>query len=388
MPYKSGKLKDELTTAEIRKLVRAHNAVIKKNLIIKIPAGSTRDKIIKIINDKGFDIRHAQKRIEPLDNVSAYDYISLDMVEKILKKPEKTELQKQKTAEAKQAREQKKKKEEREIRKKAVQEEKARAKPKAKPKTKTATIETQTEKPKPKKEPKKQPLAIADKPKGKGGRPKGAKTILNFSKLKAKDIDALFKQLGLGRGTMKDARADLKGLINSKESDFQNLKKEYIFGDKETGKDLENHDEIKTAYEKLPGIVKKSQYTFVFSKRIKGGRTHIGYELRENRKSRQEMLDILNKFKPEDVPEKTFKIEAFERRQRLNKLSEEIGRPVNPFKVLGIKASEETPELVKKRCRELRLKEHPDKGGDPEKFDLIQNACRILLETQTLKKKK
>jgi chemotaxis protein histidine kinase CheA len=156
MPYKSGKLKDELTTAEIRKLVRAHNAVIKKNLIIKIPAGSTRDKIIKIINDKGFDIRHAQKRIEPLDNVSAYDYISLDMVEKILKKPEKTELQKQKTAEAKQAREQKKKKEEREIRKKAVQEEKARAKPKAKPKAKTATIETQTEKPKPKKEPKKE----------------------------------------------------------------------------------------------------------------------------------------------------------------------------------------------------------------------------------------
>lgn len=120
MPYKSGSLKGQLTTAEIRKLVRAHNAVIKKNLIIKIPPGSDRDKIIKIINDKGFDIKHGQKRIEPLDNVSAYDYISLDMVEKILKKPEKTEEQKQQEKAKKEAKVKKQKQKEGELIKKGA----------------------------------------------------------------------------------------------------------------------------------------------------------------------------------------------------------------------------------------------------------------------------
>jgi hypothetical protein len=52
-----------------------------------------------------------------------------------------------------------------------------------------------------------------------------------------------------------------------------------------------------------------------------------------------------------------------------------------------MKASQETPELVKSKCRELRLKNHPDKGGDKEKFDMIQKACDVLLKTQTIIKK-
>ena len=39
MPYKSGKLKGELTGAELRKLIRAHNILSK----ITIPKGTDRD---------------------------------------------------------------------------------------------------------------------------------------------------------------------------------------------------------------------------------------------------------------------------------------------------------------------------------------------------------
>ena len=82
-----------------------------------------------------------------------------------------------------------------------------------------------------------------------------------------------------------------------------------------------------------------------------------------------------------------FKIETRERTQMLNALSDEMKRKINPFQVIGISQREESPAVVKKMCKELRLKEHPDKGGDPEKFDLIQKVCKILLDTQTLTKK-
>ena len=88
--------------------------------------------------------------------------------------------------------------------------------------------------------------------------------------------------------------------------------------------------------------------------------------------------------KPSEKTTKNFKVERSERTRLINDLSQEMGKKFDPFKILGIKASEETPELVKSRCRELRLKEHPDKGGDKGKFDLIQKACDILLKTETL----
>ena len=52
MPYKKGSLKGQLTTAEIRKLIRSHNVLVKKSLI-KIPAGSSRDQLIKLIDKAG-----------------------------------------------------------------------------------------------------------------------------------------------------------------------------------------------------------------------------------------------------------------------------------------------------------------------------------------------
>ena len=59
MPYLKGKLKGELTNAELRRLVSAHN---KLNKII-IPKGSNRDDIIKLIKDKGYTIDHKNQKI-------------------------------------------------------------------------------------------------------------------------------------------------------------------------------------------------------------------------------------------------------------------------------------------------------------------------------------
>jgi hypothetical protein len=157
MPPKSKVPKGELTSAEIRKLIRAHNTIVKKNLLIKIPAGTTREGLIKLVSDKGFTIRHAAKKIESLFDSPPYDFISLDDVDDILKKPTKTALEKQKATESKAAKAEMKKKEVRAIKKQAIKEEKARSKPKAKPKAKTASIAVGTEEPKPKPKPKAEP---------------------------------------------------------------------------------------------------------------------------------------------------------------------------------------------------------------------------------------
>ncbi len=125
---------------------------------------------------------------------------------------------------------------------------------------------------------------------------------------------------------------------------------------------------------------------------------HSGKEYQTNNESAQvtEVKEEENKEdedkKKDEKPvktEKTFKVERTERSKMISQLKQEYGNSFNPFKILGITASQETPELVKKKCRELRLKEHPDKGGDKEKFDMIQKACDVLMRTQTpLKKKK
>jgi hypothetical protein len=48
--YKAGTLKGELTTAEIRKLIRAHN----KASSIKIPPKSSREDIVGILQKAGY----------------------------------------------------------------------------------------------------------------------------------------------------------------------------------------------------------------------------------------------------------------------------------------------------------------------------------------------
>ena len=129
----------ELTTPEIRKLIKAHNILVS----IKIPAKATRQQIISLIEKKGYVIDHVGKKLKPKSR-PRLKAISLDDADKTLKKPEKTALQKQKADETKQRKFAEKEKELKLAKKQAVKEFKEKkaaaekAKPKAKPKPKPA----------------------------------------------------------------------------------------------------------------------------------------------------------------------------------------------------------------------------------------------------------
>jgi hypothetical protein len=58
MPYKSGKLKGQLTLPELRKLIKAHN----KLQSITIPPRIKRDELIKLIETNGFKINHEEQK--------------------------------------------------------------------------------------------------------------------------------------------------------------------------------------------------------------------------------------------------------------------------------------------------------------------------------------
>ena len=107
MPYKTGKLKGELTTPEIRKLVKAHN----KLNAITFPKGSKREDIIQIVNKRGFKIDHEKQSIIPTTR-PRNKKINLKKAESILPKP-KTKLEKQKAKEEKEEKQIVKKKESR-----------------------------------------------------------------------------------------------------------------------------------------------------------------------------------------------------------------------------------------------------------------------------------
>jgi len=61
MPYKRGKLKGQLTSAELRRVIRKHNELSK----INVPTGTDREGLIKIINDNGYNIDHENEKIVP-----------------------------------------------------------------------------------------------------------------------------------------------------------------------------------------------------------------------------------------------------------------------------------------------------------------------------------
>ena len=86
MPYKSGTLKGQLTTAEIRKLVQAHNKLSK----ITIPPKSSRDEILTIISKAGFRVNHEKQLLEQLKNMD----ISVEKAKVVTKPVKKTEEQK------------------------------------------------------------------------------------------------------------------------------------------------------------------------------------------------------------------------------------------------------------------------------------------------------
>ena len=159
MPYKRGDLKGQLTTAELRKLVRAHN----KLYDIKIPKGITQPALVKLINKNGYNVDHKNAKLR-LGMKSLPKTIGMDDVPK----PKvKTELEIQKAKEAKEAKKEKEKKKVREIKKQAIkqqqeilkkkQKDKPPPQPQPKPKPAPKPVPKPAPKPAPKPVPKPQP---------------------------------------------------------------------------------------------------------------------------------------------------------------------------------------------------------------------------------------
>ena len=112
MPYKSGKMKGQLTTTEIRKLIKAHNTLVS----IKIPKGSKRDDIIKIIENNGYEVNHEKKALIPKVEMKRKPKVNMKTAEKVLPKP-KTKEEKEKL---KKVREEKKKEKDDKIKKEGI----------------------------------------------------------------------------------------------------------------------------------------------------------------------------------------------------------------------------------------------------------------------------
>jgi hypothetical protein len=118
MPYKTGSMKGELTTPEIRKLIKAHNILTN----IKIPKGAKRDEIIKIVNDKGYTINHDKQSLYPMGGISkGRPKVTMKKAQEVTKPKPKTALETQKAAESKAEKAEMKKKEVRAIKKEAIE---------------------------------------------------------------------------------------------------------------------------------------------------------------------------------------------------------------------------------------------------------------------------
>jgi len=119
-----------LSKTELRKLIRAHNVLSK----ITIPTGATAQDMIKLLEEKNYEVDHENKVIKR--KVSRGKQIKLKDTDKILTPKQKTALQKQKASEKKAEKEMEKKKKEREIKKKALADEKGRQKKRVREKLK------------------------------------------------------------------------------------------------------------------------------------------------------------------------------------------------------------------------------------------------------------
>ncbi len=228
MPPK--KTDDKMTSAELRKLIRAHNVLVS----IKIPKGTDRDGLIKLIEDKGYKVNHKMKKIvDSKKDRPRRPKVTLEEAKEITKPKPKTALQKQKIAEAKAEKEEKKKKEQRAITKEAVEKsKKGMGKSKAVPKKKSKPVKKEDEvRPKekvgrPKVDPKK--IKVIEKKKDKPYRllrevmeEKRAKEI------KYKDFSGLEKivKRRIKNIFSKEKLDEIKKSINKKDITMNELKK-------------------------------------------------------------------------------------------------------------------------------------------------------------------
>ena len=59
----------------------------------------------------------------------------------------------------------------------------------------------------------------------------------------------------------------------------------------------------------------------------------------------------------------------------------QILKPINPNMGSAGKAKKLSREEIRRTARQIRLKLHPDKGGDAEEFAIVNQAIAIMLKT-------
>ena len=110
MPYKTGKMKGELTTPEIRKLIKAHNVLVS----LKIPKGAKREDIMALIQKNGYMVDHKKQALIPKVEMKRRPKVDMKKADKVLPKPKTAE----EKAKAKKVRDKKKQEKETEAFKK------------------------------------------------------------------------------------------------------------------------------------------------------------------------------------------------------------------------------------------------------------------------------
>lgn len=89
MRYTTGKMKGELKTPEIRKLIKAHNKLVS----INIPKGAKREDIMKLLTKKGYMVDHEKGQLRPVSKgkVKKMPVVGQGTVSVVLPKPKTAE---------------------------------------------------------------------------------------------------------------------------------------------------------------------------------------------------------------------------------------------------------------------------------------------------------
>ena len=192
----------QLTSAELRRLIKAHNKLVS----INIPVGTKKAGLIKLIEDNGYKVDHENKKIVPNNATRSNPTVNLP--------PAPPRKSKEEVAEAKKKREMKKTEERRKIEAEGIKKAEALRKVLQKRKMK---------KPEPKKPEPKKPEPKKEKPK-KEKKPK-SKFTLNEESIflqleKDLKIDNKIREALKNVDTSADARKYIKQQIDKYRIDF------------------------------------------------------------------------------------------------------------------------------------------------------------------------
>ncbi len=417
MPYKSGKLKGELTSAELRRLVRSHN----KLMSITIPTKTDRDGIIALIKKNGYEVDHKGQKLVPKVKMKRKPVVPLPPPP-----PKKTAKEK---ADAKKTRAKKKEMAEEsafESRKRKIEAvKKIRRKPPAKPPA--------SPKKKAKKKPK--PLAIEDLDEEKredveqiraGDRriveelETAASNIIEYHKNGKKLKGTVYKsrkqyQKDVDRLTRTKLTGIMRQLATQKERDRIDEAKRLIkngakapAGPQPAGKmgqivrvaekmtkfyapfDKGGHQGWVIGQKSVVKDPKTKQKKVVAEGGIYKGRADYLKDLAVLKswtgggtaEQKKMIEDVMKKAEadrksPSDVGVNGFIVDR-SRGRRNREFKDKYKKTI--YQVLGVN-NRIYPEDFKVVATELRRKNHPDKGGKADKFAMINEAIQIMNET-------